>query len=71
MSWIRQFMVGCSKTINLGNFQSLRVEAQVIVEVPDEETPGGYEQMTEKAQAELHRLLEQTWRNQHKKGSYD
>lgn len=71
MSWIRSFTVGCSKTINLGNFQSLRVEAQVIVDVPEGETPDGYAEMTIKAEEELHRLLELTWRKQHKTGSYE
>lgn len=67
MTMIKQFMVGCSKTINLGNFQSIRLEAQVVVEVPEEETRDGYEAMTMNAQLELTRLLEETNTMQRKK----
>lgn len=67
MSLIKQFSIGCSKTINLGNFQSIKVEASVVVEVPEDETLEGYTGMTAKAQAELGRLLAETYANQHKK----
>lgn len=66
MSLIKQFTIGCSKTINLGNFQSIRVEASVTVEVPENETREGYTGMTANAQAELGRLLAETYANQHR-----
>ena len=71
MSFITQFVVGCSKTINLGNFQSIRIEASVTVAVPEDETEDGYQQMTANAQAELGRLLEETYRSQMKRGAKD
>jgi hypothetical protein len=60
---IKQFMVGCSKTINLGNFQSLRIEAQVFIEVLEGDDPA---QLKTEAQEELKTLLEQTYKAQRK-----
>ena len=68
MSLIQQFTIGCSKTINLGNFQSIRIEASIVVEVPEHETEASYAAMIQNAQAELKRLLEETYKAQHKKG---
>ena len=61
---IKSFMVGFSRTINLQNYNSARVEAQVVYDVnPDlgetlEDEPA-------KAQLELRKKLEETWKNQH------
>lgn len=63
---IKQFSIGCSRTINLGNFESLRVEATLVVEVPEDEDEDGYRRMTENAQLELRRLLEDTYKSQHR-----
>lgn len=63
---IKQFSIGCSRTINLGNFESLRVEATLVVEVPENETEDGYRKMTENAQTELRKLLEDTYKSQHR-----
>ena len=60
---IKSFKVGCSRTINLGNFESLRVEALVEMEVSPEED---LELEKAAAQTELRRLLEETYRAQHK-----
>jgi hypothetical protein len=59
---ITQFSVGCSRTINLGNFESLRVEASVTVDCPED---GDFSQMKSAAQAQLRQLLEETYRSQH------
>ena len=60
---VKEFTIGCSKTINLGNFQSLRIEASVTVSVDD---PDNLRDIKEEAQAELKRLLEQTYQDQYK-----
>lgn len=65
---IVQFVVGCSKTINLGNYQSLRVEATVTVAVAEGET---IDDLKGNAQQELKRLLEDTYRAQYKGAEYD
>jgi hypothetical protein len=58
---IKQFSVGCSHTLNRGNFNSLKIECSLTVEVP----PGDdYEVLKDKAQTELRRLLEETYRAQ-------
>jgi predicted Rdx family selenoprotein len=59
---ITQFSVGCSRTINLGNFESLRVEATITVDCPED---GDFPQMKLAAQTQLRQLLEETYRAQH------
>lgn len=63
MANITQFTVGTSRTINLGNFESLRIEASVTIVVGDDD----YEQTVKQAQAELRLLLEETYRAQARK----
>jgi hypothetical protein len=63
MANITQFTVGTSRTINLGNFESLRIEASVTIVVGDDD----YEQTVKQAQAELRHLLEETYRAQARK----
>ena len=60
-SVIRQFTIGCSHTLNRGNFNSLRIEAQLVIEVPEGDD---LDILKEKAQGELRRLLEETYRAQ-------
>ena len=60
---VTEFSIGCSKTINLGNFQSLRIEASVTVSVDAEDDLAT---ATSNAQEELRRLLEQTYQAQYK-----
>lgn len=57
---ITQFTIGCSRTINLGNFESMRVEASVTLDVTDHYTA----ETKQAAQDELRLLLEQTYRAQ-------
>ena len=63
---IKSFKVGCSRTINLGNFQSIRVEALVEIEVDPDLTPERWAETKKSAQADLRQLLEETYRAQHK-----
>ena len=62
MSTITEFSIGCSKTINLGNYQSLRIEASVTVSVDATETLAD---ASASAQEELRRLLEETYKAQY------
>lgn len=62
---IESFTIGVSRTINLGNFESLRVEAQLTVN-PDTES---LELAKAQAQQQLRQLLEETYRSYEKKKS--
>jgi hypothetical protein len=59
---ITQFSIGCSRTVNLGNFESLRVEATLTIDCPED---GDFPQMKIGAQMALRQLLEETYRAQH------
>ena len=61
---ISQFSVGCSHTRNLGNFNSIRVEAQVVIVLNEGED---YVSAKEAAQVELRALLEETYAAQYRK----
>ena len=65
---IKSFKVGCSRTINLGNFESIRVEAQIEIEVEPEasENTSVWQAHRISAQTELRSLLEDTYKAQHK-----
>lgn len=58
---IKQFTVGFGRTINLGNYESARVEASITMEVENAENLKLAEQV---AQTELRQLLEATWKAQ-------
>ena len=58
---IKEFTIGAAHTINLGNFSSMRVEASLTVELPEGDD---FEVLKEKAQSELRRMLEETYRAQ-------
>jgi hypothetical protein len=60
---IREFHVGCHKVINLGNYQSVRVEAGLTVVVPDGDD---YELVKRQALQDLKVLLEDNYRVQMK-----
>ena len=62
---IKQFSIGASHTMNLGDYNSYRVEASLTVEVPEGDD---FEVLRDKAQSELRRLLEDTFRAQRKHG---
>ena len=61
-----EFSVGCSRTINLGNYKSIKVEASVTMEIHEETD---LEELKTRAQTELRQLLEDTYRAQHKKNA--
>ena len=59
---IKQFSIGFSRTINLGNYESARVEASVTIE-----TEAGNDycfDMVDAAQGDLSHLLKETMRTQ-------
>lgn len=58
---IKQFSIAAAHTLNLGNYQSFRIEASLTVEVPEGDD---FEILRDKAQTELRRLLEDTYRSQ-------
>ena len=58
---IKQFSIAAAHTLNLGNYQSFRVEASLTIEVPEGDD---FEVLKDKAQSELRRLLEETYRLQ-------
>jgi len=60
---ISQFTVGYSRTINMGNYESARVEAQVVVTLNEGDD---FASMKDAAQVELRALLEETYANQHR-----
>lgn len=62
---IKEFTIGYSRTINLGNYESARVEASVTMTLPaDDPYNEKYRQEQDYAQKELRRLLEETWKAQ-------
>ena len=58
---IKQFSIAAAHTLNLGNYQSFRIEASLTIEVPEGDD---FEVLKDKAQSELRRLLEETYRQQ-------
>jgi hypothetical protein len=63
---IKQFTIGYSRTVNLGNFQSARVEAQVTYELGGIDRFETMDSVREYVQVELRRLMEDTWQAQHR-----
>ena len=57
---ISQFTIGVSRTINLGNFESLRIEASVTMEVPEKMIDITIDNLEADAQAELKKLMIET-----------
>lgn len=58
---ITEFRIGCSHTINLGDYNSIRVEASITVEVGEGVNAA---ELKEGAQRELRALLEETYKAQ-------
>ena len=52
--------------MNLGNYESIKVEASVTMEIHEETD---LEELKTRAQTELRQLLEDTYRAQHKKNA--
>ena len=69
---IEKFTVGVSRTINLGNFESLRIEASLTVnlslseDVDPDENVMIWQRAKQDAQHELRKLLEDTYKSQYK-----
>lgn len=61
---ITQFSIGTSRTINLGNFESLRIEASLTVTVPED---ASFSSLKAPAQDQLRLLMEETYRAQNPK----
>lgn len=59
---ISQFTIGTSRTINLGNFESLRIEASVTFDVDPGDHWSAHKPEAEKA---LRELMEDTYKAQH------
>ena len=59
---IKQFTVTFSRTFNLENYNSMRVEASITHEVPEGED---WEMLLSVAQGQLRQALEETRRAQH------
>lgn len=60
---VSELRVGAARTINLGNFESLRIEASVTMNIAEGDDVAAVQI---KAQAELRQLMEDTYRAQHK-----
>lgn len=63
---IKEFTIGCSRTINLGNFESARIEASLTFNM-ESHPPIDLPAIKDAMQVELRSLLEQTWKEQIKK----
>ena len=63
---ITELRIGCSHTVNLGNFESIRVEAAIVIEVDaeDQQDDAKWAEIKRGAQVELCKLLEETYRDQ-------
>jgi hypothetical protein len=59
---IAQFSVATSRTINLGNFESLRIEGSVVVDLSENDN---IVMARGEAQKQLRQLLEDTYRHQY------
>lgn len=59
---ISQFTVGMSRTFNLGNFESLRIEGSITVDLNEGESLADAKAQ---AQQDLRTLMEQTYKAQH------
>lgn len=63
MARVTEFSVGASRTLNLGNYESLRIEASVTVSMDAQDSLAA---ASEAAQKELRKLLEQTYLAQYR-----
>jgi hypothetical protein len=63
MSRITEFRVGFCRTVNLGNYESAKIDASVTVQLDDLDDLA---EARATAQCDLRLLLEETWKAQHK-----
>lgn len=73
---IKEITVGAAHTLNLGNYQSMRVEASMTVIIPEGfgdtgNNAGNFDMIKIEAQTELRRLLEETYKAQRKKDHHE
>ena len=68
MAIITQIRLGAAKTINMGNYQSLRIEAGVTADLVEGDDTNA---VTVRLQAELSELMAETYRAQRKDGMPD
>lgn len=61
----KEFTIGFSRTINLGNFESCRVEASLTTVLPENVSAADYDTLRGAAQVELRRLLVDTFKAQY------
>jgi hypothetical protein len=64
MNMIKEFTIGASHTINLGNYESLKIEASITVTPNEGEIT---EQEKTEAQSDLRALLVATYNDQRRK----
>ena len=63
----KEFTVGFSRTINLGNFESCRVEASLTVSLPENVKAAEFDTLQKAAQVDLRNLWEDTYKRQYLK----
>jgi hypothetical protein len=61
MADIKEMTIGFSRTINLGNFESARIEASVTVSLDPEDNS---DDVLKGMQVDLRTMLEETWKAQ-------
>jgi len=61
---VTELRLGCSHTVGLPNYSSIKVEASLVVAVEEGETLAD---VSARAQVELRRVLEETYRAQRRK----
>ena len=62
---ISRFVIRAAHVLNRGNYESLRIECELEVIVPEGDD---YQVLVDKAQTELRKLLEETYRRQSNSG---
>ena len=65
---IKEFKIGFSRTLSPRQFESVRIENHLIVEVPENED---FERLKALAQSELKKLNQETYRIQFREENYD
>lgn len=63
MVQVKEFTIGCAKVVNLGNYNNIRIEAQLTVVVSE---PTNFAELRKEAQLELRQMLVETWNEQRK-----
>ena len=64
MAGVKEFTVGVSHTVNLGDYEFMRVEAEVRIGVDDDDS--GFEELRRTAQEALSQLLSDSFHTQRK-----